>query len=168
MSGDADTLESTGGPFDSGRTVISTDADFPSLDAVAVVLPALTATTSPLADTVAMLGAAVVHTTVRPTNVPPMESVVLAASCTVWLTVSVAVVGDTITRPTGTGNTVSCDAPLAPSLLAVIVAAPGALTVTIPVVVTVATALLLLLHAMLRPLNTAPFAEVVVAESVSD
>ena len=61
---------------------------------------------------------------------------------------------DTLTVATGTAVTVSMAPPLWPSLVAVIVAVPTASDVTRPLALTVATAVLELLHVIARPLST--------------
>src|SRR5437867_3883402 len=73
--------------------------------------------------------------------------------------------GVTVTEATGTGVTVMADAPLFPSLVAVIVAVPAALPVTSPLAVTVATAVLLLPQLTVRPDNGLPLASFAVAVS---
>src|SRR6059058_5396500 len=73
--------------------------------------------------------------------------------------------GGTVTEATGTGVTVMADAPLFPSLVAVIVAVPAALPVTSPLAVTVATAVLLLPQLTVRPDNGLPLASFGVAVS---
>src|SRR5437867_1682658 len=73
--------------------------------------------------------------------------------------------GVTVTEATGTGVTVMADAPLFPSLVAVIVAVPAALPVTSPLAVTVATAVLLLAQLTVRPDNGLPFPSFGVAVS---
>src|SRR5205809_476727 len=66
--------------------------------------------------------------------------------------------GVTVTDATGTGVTVMADAPLFPSLVAVIVAVPAVFPVTSPLALTVATAVLLLAQVTVRPLSGFPFA----------
>ena len=141
----------------------------PSLVAVIVVLPAVVpAVTTPVLDTVATAVLLDVQVTVRPVSVVPFASFVVAVNCTVavWPAVSVAVDGETVTVATGGGLTVIAAVPVLPSLVAVIVAVPWATAVTTPVTLTVATAVLLDVHVMVRPESTLPFASVVVAVSV--
>src|SRR6266516_2941721 len=71
--------------------------------------------------------------------------------------------GVTVTDATGTGVTVMADAPLFPSLVAVIVAVPAVFPVTSPLALTVATAVLLLAQVTVRPLSGFPFASFGVA-----
>src|SRR5205809_312061 len=73
--------------------------------------------------------------------------------------------GVTVTDATGTGVTVMADAPLFPSLVAVIVAVPAVFPVTSPLALTVATAVLLLAQVTVRPLSGFPFASFGVAVS---
>src|SRR5438552_19006551 len=65
----------------------------------------------------------------------------------------VAVAGVTATEATGTTATVTVALPAFPSLVAVIVADPAALLVTRPLGPTVATAVLLLARATVRPVS---------------
>jgi hypothetical protein len=89
-------------------------------------------------------------------------STLLPASCTVAVnccvppTCTLAVAGLTATDATGTAVTVTTALPLTPSLVAVIVAVPGASARTTPFDDTVATAVLLEAHAIDRPSNTLP------------
>src|SRR5689334_5747156 len=74
-----------------------------------------------------------------------------------------AVVGATVTVPTGTGVTVSAAVPDFPSLVAVIVTGPGATPVTTPVEDTFAMAVLLDVHVTRRSLATFPLTSRTVA-----
>jgi hypothetical protein len=65
--------------------------------------------------------------------------------------------------PTGTGDTVIVLVPLFVSLVAVIVAVPGATAVTRPAADTVATAVLLDPHVTTRSVTTAPVVSLTVA-----
>src|SRR5438093_11079204 len=67
-----------------------------------------------------------------------------------------AVAGFTVTEATGTFVTVMVAVPLLPSLVAVIVAEPAATPVTRPLLLTVATAVLLLEQVMTRPGSVLP------------
>ena len=64
--------------------------------------------------------------------------------------------GVMLTDATGTRLTVTPALPLLPSLVAVTVAEPAATAVTPPVPLTVATAVLLELHVMVRPASGLP------------
>src|SRR5437667_1050472 len=66
--------------------------------------------------------------------------------------------GDTATEATGTCVTVITEEPFCPSLVAVIVAEPAAFPLTTPLLLTVATAVLLLAHVTTRPLSVLPAA----------
>jgi hypothetical protein len=90
----------------------------------------------------------------------PFESLVTAVSCCVGVIprTRLAEGGVTVTVATGTGFTVIEDVPVFVSLVAVIVTGPAAATpATKPVVLTVATALLLEVHVTVRPVSTLPF-----------
>ena len=94
----------------------------------------------------------------------PFASLSVAVSCTVCPRPTLAGAGVTVTDATVT-TTVSAAVPLRPSLVAVMVAWPAATPVTSPVVLTVATAVLLLAQVTLRPARNAPFASLGVAVS---
>ena len=108
-------------------TVIDEVAVLPSLLAVIVAGPALTAVTSPFASTVAMPGALDDHVTVRPVNVLPFASFVTAANCCVGVmpSTSDAEEGLTVTVATGAFVTVKIALPVLPSLDATMFAVPG-------------------------------------------
>src|SRR5215469_12888374 len=114
---------------------------WPSLVAVIVAVPAATAVTSPVAETVATDDAFVLHVTVRPVSVLPFASVNVVVSVVVPPTVSVALPGLTATVATGARVTVTVAEPDAAPLVAVIVAVPGATPVTTPDAETLATLL---------------------------
>jgi len=123
------------------------------------------AVTSPFTLTVATLVALDDHVTTRPDSTLPLASRRVTASCTVPPTATLVDAGDTLTVATGATVTVMADVPLFPSLVAVIVAEPAATPVTRPVVFTVATAVLLLLHVTTRPVKALPAASRGVAVS---
>jgi len=79
-----------------------------------------------------------------------------------------AVAGWKLTEPTGTLVTVAVDVPVFPSLVAVIVAVPAPTPVIVPVVDTVATAALLVVHVTTRSVTTAPATFFTVTESGID
>src|SRR5438067_824173 len=122
------------------------------------VPPSAMSVTSPLGDTVAIVGALDVHATVRPDSVSvlPLASLSVTLSCTVPLAGTVAGAGLTTTEATGTSVTVTAALLALPSLVAVIVAEPAALLVTRPLGLTVATAVLLLPHVTVRPVSALP------------
>jgi len=74
----------------------------------------------------------------------------------------------TVTELTGTFVTVIAAVPLCPSLVAVIVADPGARAVTFPFTSAIATEVLLLAHVTVRPESGVPFASFGVAVSWTD
>ena len=76
-----------------------------------------------------------------------------------------AVAGVTVTEATGTSDTVTVTVLVSPSMLAVTVAVPNATAVTNPEPDTVATAVLLLFHVLVRPVRVFPPASLGVADS---
>src|SRR5712691_7344326 len=138
---------------------------WPSLVAVMVADPTATPLTTPLLETVATAALSLAHVTVRPVSVLPFASFSVAVSTTVRPTATLAVAGLTVTVATGTCTTVIAAPPLCPSLVAVIVAEPATFPVTSPFELTVATAVLLLAHVTVRPVNGLPFASFGVAVS---
>src|SRR5437763_999950 len=169
-------LKKDGSPTDTvaadttGAVTVTSDVPFtPSLVAVIVAVPAVTPVTRPLLLFTVAADASELHTTVRPVNGLPPASFSVAVSCTVAFVKMLAVAGATVTVATGTGVavvTVIVEAPLCPSLVAVIVAEPAATPVTSPLGLTVA-AELLLDHAMPRPVRMLPPASFKVAVSGS-
>src|SRR5437867_12330735 len=115
-----------------GTSVTATAAlpALPSLVAVTVADPAALLVTRPLGLTVATAVLLLAHVTGRPVSALPAESFGVAVSWTVCPTVRLAVAGATATEATGTAVTVIAAEPLLPSLVAVIVAEPGATPVT--------------------------------------
>jgi len=83
--------------------VIVAVPDFPSIVAVAVVVPGATAVTSPVVDTVAIAALAMDQLVVRPLNVFPFPSFGVAVSCWVAPTVSDGDAGVTSTVATAAG-----------------------------------------------------------------
>ena len=137
-------------------TVAAAVPAFPSLVAVIVAVPAATPFTSPLLLTVAILVLLLAHVTVRPVSAVPAESFGVAVSCAVCPTVRLAVAGATATEATGIGVTVIPAVLLLPSLVAVMLAEPGAMPVTRPLGLTVATVVSPLLHVTVRPAKVPP------------
>jgi len=133
------TTEATGAGA-GALTVICAVPLCPSLVAVIVARPAATAVTVPVGETLAIPGADDAHTTGRPVSTLPAESRATALSDAVPPTVRLVVAGVTATDATGTAVTVIVALPLCPSLVAVMLAFPGEIAVTIPVGDTVATA----------------------------
>jgi len=136
-----------------------------SLIAMICTDPALTAVTSPVAETVATAGLPVLHVTARPVRMLPEASRVVADACTVCPTVVVVCASETVTVATGTGTMVIEDVPVFPSLVAVIVALPSADAVTSPVAETLAIAGESDDHVTTRPVRTLLPASLVSAAS---
>src|SRR3989454_1194256 len=137
----------------------------PSLVAVIGAVPTTSPLTRPPADAVATAALLVVHITTRPVSGLPFASFGVAVSCTVCPAATLAGAGVTVTEATGATVTVTVAVPLFPSLVAVIVAEPAALAVTKPAALTVATAGLLVAHAIVRPVSTLPAESLVVTDS---
>src|SRR5207244_1893268 len=133
--------------------------------AVISAVPFATPVTSPLVLTVAIVALLVDHVTTRPVNTLPLASFVAAVSCVVWQGWTAADVGVTLTVATGTCVTVMLDVPFWPSLVAVIIADPAALALTIPEPLTVASVVLFEAHVTTRPVSGLPFASLGVAVS---
>src|ERR1041385_1059142 len=137
----------------------------PSLVAVIVAEPAATPLTTPLPLTPATEVLLLAHVTVRPANGFPLASFGVAVSCIVPPTSTDAVAGLTLTDATGTLLTVMLAVPLCPSLVAVMVAEPGATPVTTPLPLTPATEVLLLAQVTVRPIKAFPLMSMGVAVS---
>ncbi|MDQ8174557.1 MAG: hypothetical protein P2976_03115 [Gemmatimonadota bacterium] len=88
-----------------GSTVSAAPALFPSLVAVIVTAPATFVVTSPPLPTTAFAVSLDVQVITRPVSNPPIESFVVARSCTVCPATSVHAAGVTATLATGTGIT---------------------------------------------------------------
>lgn len=97
---------------------------------------------------------ALAHEIARPVSAFPCASRGVAVICCVPPVVRFTLAGATVTDATGTAVTVTVAVPLCPSLVAVIVAPPGATAVTVPLGATVATPVLLELQAIVRPVTT--------------
>lgn len=147
------------------RTVTVADACFPSTDAMITALPGEMPVTMPVLDTLASEGVLLDQITGRPVSDWPLTLRAMALSCTVPPTTMLAVEGLISTAATGSGATVIVACPVAPSLVAVIVAVPVAIAVTTPCPDTVAAALLLDEKLTCLPLNTCPRSSVTSAES---
>jgi hypothetical protein len=120
---------------------------------VIVAVPLATPVTTPLAVTVAMDVLLLVHPTIRPFNVFPAASLVVAVNVTLCPTIVDALAGETVTLATGTARTVTVAEPCFPSTDAMITAVPGATPETTPVVETVAIAEELLVQITVRPVS---------------
>src|SRR6266545_2247437 len=134
----------------------------PSLVAVIVAEPVVTAVSRPLLLTVATTPLLEAHATARPDSTFPLASFRVAVNCCVppgfWLTVA----GLSDTDATG-AITVTFATPLTPSLVAVIVAEPVVTAVSRPLLLTVATVGVLLVQVTERPVTTFPVASLSVA-----
>jgi len=153
-AGDTVTVVTTGAGGGEAVTVMEDVPDFPAQVAVIVAEPAATPVTTPAALTVAAAALFVDHVTVCPLITFPCSSLTVATSVVVAPAPTVAVDGVTVTLvTTGAGGgggavTVTSDVPLFPALVAVMVAAPAAMPVTVPSDATVAVAPLLVDHAI--------------------
>src|SRR6266404_2065153 len=155
-------------------TVIDDVPFFPSLVAVIVAgPPAATPVTRPVVLTVATALLSEDHVIVRPVSTLPEASLVTAESCCVPPGARLTEVGLTVTALTGTGFTVitGVGVELTDSVVAVIVAVPTpvAVTVVVPLVelagLTVSTAVLLEPQLTVRPESRPPFTSFVTAVS---
>jgi hypothetical protein len=146
-----------------GVTVSSALPVFPSLVAVMLAAPGLTAVTNAVEDTVATLVLSEVQVTTRPLSIPPFASWGVAVACVVPTAVIVLEASPTLTDATGAGVIVNAALPVFPSLVAAICAVPTETAVTTPVVETVATPVLSELQVTARPVSSPPLASRVVA-----
>src|SRR5437867_1675036 len=121
-----------------------------------VAVPAALPVTSPVEDTPATPQALDTQATDRPDSTSPAESFSVAVSWSVCPTGRLAEAGLMLTEATGTRFTVTAALPLCPSLVAVMVTAPGATPFTSPVADTVATAEALDTQVTDRPESTLP------------
>ena len=147
-----------------------------SLVAVIVAVPApaaVTVTVAPLA-VLTELAALSANTavlletqlTLRPMRVAPLASLGVAVKTCVAATITGVVGAERMTLATATGSTVIELVPVLPSLVAVIVTGPPAVTaVTSPFASTVATAGVPELHVTVRPVSEFPAASLGVATS---
>jgi len=136
-------------------TVTTDVPDFDSLVAVMVDVPGSSPVTTPAEETLATSGLLELHVTGRLTTVP-LTSFTTALKVVVPSTMTVAVGGETTTVPTGATVTVTAELPDLVSLVAVIVADPGATAVTTPVGDTVAAPVLFDDHVTTRSVTTVP------------
>ena len=142
----------------------------PSLVAVIVAVPGATPVATPVVGSIVatpvLLEAKV---TARPESVLPPASFVTAVNAgVVPPTTTVCVVGEIVTVETGTAMTTIVAVPALPSLVAVTVSVPGVCEITLPVLVTAATASLLPPQTMVRPVSVFPAPSFVVAVSCTD
>jgi hypothetical protein len=140
----------------------------PSLEAVMVAAPAVSAVSTPEPDTDALVGSLDVQAMVRPLSAPPALSRVTADSWSVCPICTSADGADTITLATGTGSTDSVAVPVRPSLDAEMVTGPTLSAVTRPVPDTVARDASLDDQVTSRPDNVPPMLSRGEAASCSD
>jgi len=150
-----------------GLTVSVALPVLPSLMAMICTEPAATAVTTPEEDTVATAEFRELQETLRPVRMLPLESRVVAVACVVCPTVIDVEARETVTSATGTGTTATEEAPVIPSLVAVIVALPSATAVTKPLADTLAIDGALDDQVTVRPLRTLLLASLVSAASWS-
>jgi hypothetical protein len=150
-----------------GNTVTVTAALplFPSLVAVIVAVPTDTAVTTPAEFTVATAGLFDDQVTARSVTIVLFVSLTVDVSVVVPPTRREFGGGATVTLPTGTGATLTVALPDFPSLVAVMVAVPGATAVTTPLADAVAIELLLDVHVTGRSVTTVLFTSVTTAVS---
>src|SRR6185437_7396270 len=149
-----------------GVTVRVTVPVFVSLVAVTVALPALTPVTTPVTGSIVANDVGVTdHVTVRPVNVLPFASFVVAVRVVVRCSTTDGLEGEIVTVATGIGLTVMADVPFFPSLAPVIVALPAATPRTSPFASTEAIVGALDDHVTARLRSTFPAESFVVAVS---
>jgi hypothetical protein len=132
------------------------DPVLPPLVAVIVALPAATAVTTPLLETETTPLLLLAQVIARPARTSPLASLSVAVSWAVLPMVRLVDDGVTVTDATGAGDeaaTVTLDVPLIPSLVAVMIAAPTATAVTIPLEDTVAMLVFDDAHVTTRPVS---------------
>ena len=113
----------------------------PAADAVMVALPGPVPVTTPVALTVATAGLELSQVTGRPASGWPMESRTTAVACPDAATKRLGTASCTEIERAGTSDTETVAEPVRPSLVAEIVAVPGAMAATAPVLLTDATLL---------------------------
>ena len=124
------------------RTCTTADPCFPSTVATITAFPGARPVTRPDDETVASDGDPLDQKIVRPASGCPETLRGVATSCTELPTTMLGDAGETSTTATGSGAIVTTAVPVAPSLVAVIVAAPVETPVTRPLAETVATCVL--------------------------
>src|SRR2546422_846483 len=153
------------GPVPGVVTVMADVPLCPSLVAVIVAEPTAAPLTRPLELTVATDVLLLDQLTVRPVSGLPLASFGVAVSWVALPACTLAEAGAPVREAAGACTTVMADAPLCPSLVAVIVAVPATFPVTSPLELTVATVVLLLTQVTVRPVSGLPFASFGVAVS---
>jgi hypothetical protein len=128
-----------------------------------LAVPGPIAVTRPVVETVATLALSVLHAIERPVSVRPCESSSVGVACVVCTALIVDAASETVTVATGACVTVIVAFPAIPSLVAVMLAVPTETPVTTPCAETVATAVLLDVQTIDRPVRTPPPASNVAA-----
>jgi hypothetical protein len=124
--------------------------------AVTVAVPATTAVTSPVCDTVATAVLSELQVTTRSLRTRPFASRSVAVAWVVSTAVIVLDASVTLIEAIGADVTVSVPLPALPSLVAVMIVVPAASAVIAPVSDTVATSLRLDDHTITRPVSVEP------------
>lgn len=148
------------------ETTSVADPEMLSLVAMMLTDPAANAVTSPVLETVARAGAALVHVIVRPVNTLPDASRGTATACVTWPGFSVDALSVTAIDATGAGGGLSTPTfvlAVLPSTVAVTVAVPFETAVALPVLETVTTVGFELLHVGTRDASAAPVLSYAVA-----
>ena len=130
----------------------------PSAVAVIVAEPGALPVTSPVAETVATDGLELNQVTVMPASTLPFASLRVLTNCLDCPAIRTNKGGLTVTDATGRSETVMIAVPVFPCAVAVIVAEPGAIPVTSPVVEMVAADGLELDQVTVMPVSTLLFA----------
>ena len=136
-----------------------------SLVAMMFAVPAVTAVTTPVCETVATAELSELHATERPVRVLPLASFNVAVAWEVPIAVMLAGDSETLTVATGAALTVMLDVPVFPSLVAVIVAEPALIAVTTPLASTEAIPAALEDQITTRPVRRFPFESFTAADS---
>jgi len=146
-------------------TLTAEAPDFPSEVALTFAVPAATALTRPVEDTVATAGFELDQVMERPLSTVPAASLSVTCNWTESPTASDGADGVVITVATAGAGTVTVAVPVLPSEVAAMVLEPAVTAVTSPVALTVATALFEVDQTRARPASGAPFASFGVAVS---
>jgi hypothetical protein len=146
-----------------GFTMRSADAALLSIRALMLAEPGLLAVTSPLLVTLATPLLSDAQFTNRPVRILPPASLAIAVACVVAPTLRNWASNETVTLATEGSETVMIDVPTMVSLVATMLASPGAIAVTNPTDETVTMLALLVDQLIVRPLSTPPEASLVVA-----
>ena len=138
------------------ETVTTSEPDTPSLDAVMVVTPGLSALNRPLPSTIATSGSDELHVIRRPTSAVPFRSLTTTLRGVVSPATGGPASGEITTVKTGACATVMAADPDFPSTVAVMVVEPAPSPVTRPALDTLATAVFADDQASVFPVIVAP------------